>query len=80
VARIGYRVPRAGRSPAKDLKTMRTILPAMGLLVSILPSQDVADAKPADYQFQSRSLHLDGVSRLSDLRGRPVLIEFWGRR
>jgi hypothetical protein len=61
---------------------MRTLLlPALGLLVSApLPCQQAADAQPAEYQFSSRSLHLDGVSRLSDLRGRPVLIEFWGRR
>lgn len=60
---------------------MRTILfPALGLLAGALHCQEAADAKPSEYQFQSRSLHLDGVSRLSDLRGRPVLIEFWGRR
>ena len=54
---------------------------AIGLLASgAAPCQDEAAAKPAEFQFQSRSLHLDGVSRLSDLRGRPVLIEFWGRR
>lgn len=64
---------------------MRTLLfPALGLLASAsLSCQQASDAKPAkpaEYQFSGRSLHLDGVSRLSDLRGRPVLIEFWGRR
>jgi hypothetical protein len=61
---------------------MRTLLlPAIGLLASAsLPCQQAAESQPAEYQFNSRSLHLDGISRLSDLRGRPVLIEFWGRR
>ena len=34
--------------------------------------------QPEDHRFQSAGLQLDGIERLSELRGKPVLIEFWG--
>lgn len=33
-----------------------------------------------DYQFNNPLLNGRGVTSLSDLRGKPVLIEFWGTR
>ena len=33
-----------------------------------------------DYQFNAPLLNGRGVTSLSDLRGKPVLIEFWGTR
>ena len=37
-------------------------------------------AQPASYTFREPLLDAQGVTRLEDLRGRPVLIEFWGTR
>ena len=34
----------------------------------------------AEYTFRTPPLNSMGVKTLADLRGRPVLIEFWGTR
>ena len=33
-----------------------------------------------DYRFNQAVINGYGLERLSDLRGRPVLVEFWGHR
>lgn len=59
---------------------MRLSVAAPALLLSVLPlTAGGLNAQGAveDHTFNS-GLVLDGVKQLSDLRGRPVLIEFWG--
>jgi len=35
---------------------------------------------PAKYTFRDPPLNSLGVKSLADLRGKPVLIDFWGKR
>jgi hypothetical protein len=42
-------------------------------------SSPVGDAK-TNYTFHQPPVNALGVKGLSDLRGKPVLIEFWGTR
>lgn len=34
---------------------------------------------PVDYKFREAPLNAMGIQSLSDLRGKPVVIDFWGR-
>ncbi|QDV05509.1 hypothetical protein Poly30_10070 [Planctomycetes bacterium Poly30] len=49
------------------------------LLMGSAPAQGVAEAgeKPS-YSFREAPLNSMGIKSLSELRGRPVLVEFWG--
>jgi len=39
----------------------------------------VAAPAPADFSFRDAPLNSLGVKGLADLRGKPVVIDFWGR-
>lgn len=43
-------------------------------------AQAIQPGDPATHTFRSAPLGGDGLERLEDLRGRPVLVEFWGIR
>jgi len=44
-------------------------------------SQDgIQVGETAAYQFRSAPTNARGIRNLEDLRGRPVLIDFWGTR
>lgn len=62
--------------PGKHHGMKRSKLSLLALLAAGLPAQEAAT--PADYQFRSGGLQFDGVQNLAQLRGKPVLIEFWG--
>ena len=38
-----------------------------------------ADTAPVDYTFRELPLGSMGVKSLAELRGKPVLIDFWGQ-
>ena len=44
------------------------------------PPKAPADGSIVDHTFRTKPLNANGVKSLADLRGRPVLIEFWGVR
>ncbi len=67
---------------------MRTSIPDLGRLIppalSVLAiglsvlGQDRPTEIPQTYEFYDALLPARGVGRLEDLRGRPVLVEYWG--
>ena len=46
---------------------------------SVAPASALGDGAK-DYKFQSAPIGSLGVQSLADLRGKPVLIDFWGTR
>lgn len=46
---------------------------------AVLLSPLAAALEPQEHVFRSPLLNGRGIERLSDLRGTPVVIEFWGR-
>ncbi|MFO1053386.1 MAG: hypothetical protein U1F36_14325 [Planctomycetota bacterium] len=48
----------------------------LSLLSSLAFAQQ--ESAPVDFQFDGSGLQFDGLRTLADLRGRPVLIDFWG--
>ncbi|MBI5852724.1 MAG: hypothetical protein HZB39_17060 [Planctomycetes bacterium] len=59
---------------------MRTtaLLSAVLLANAVAAQAPIAAGEPEDFQFQAAGLQLDGISKLSELRGKPILVEFWG--
>jgi hypothetical protein len=67
----------------------RTLLfalaPALGAL-ALVPALGAAapggggDGKTVAYTFREAPFNARGVTTLEDLRGKPVLIDFWGTR
>jgi hypothetical protein len=57
------------------------LVSALSIAILSLPAtaQDTATA-PVNYTFRTAGIHMDGVKSLAELRGRPVFVEFWGRR
>ena len=48
---------------------------------SVLPrSGEVSVGDEVSYQFRSPVLNGMGMDELADLRGKPVLVEFWGTK
>ena len=55
---------------------MRSFVPLL-LLVALVP---VPTRSSATHAFEREPVNGLGVRALEDLRGRPVLVEFWGTR
>ena len=55
---------------------------AAGLTMSLSasPLEGVEVGDPVAYSFRSPVVNGMGMKSLSDLRGKPVLVEFWGTR
>ena len=55
---------------------------AAAAALALAPAQggSAADGESPEYEFRRPVLNGMGVSALSELRGKPVLIEFWGTR
>ena len=55
-----------------------------GLTLSLAPPSGETESSNASpvvsHQFRSSLVNGMGVSSLSDLNGKPVLVEFWGTR
>lgn len=43
-------------------------------------SAPVGDSKPIEHRFSQAPVNAMGVRSLADLRGKPVLVDFWGTR
>ena len=59
------------------------VLGTLSLSAAWLPSgnQDgIQVGATASYQFRSTPTNARGIRNLEDLRGKPVLIDFWGTR
>ena len=61
------------------MKTILSLVASVALAVSAAPSARAADG-PVKYQFRAPPVNALGVAGLEDLRGKPVLIDFWGTR
>jgi hypothetical protein len=62
---------------------LRTTVAVVGTLALLAPrahSGEAAVSEVASYTFSEPLLNGMGVTSLDDLRGKPVLIEFWGTR
>ena len=58
-----------------SLSHMRLLL---ALLLLLMPA--AADgSKAVDARLSANTVHRDGIRSLSELRGMPVLIDFWGK-
>ncbi len=55
-----------------------TSSPAVGTNAIVAGAPDVGAL--VDYKFNSAPMNSAGLTSLADLRGRPVLIDFWGTR
>ncbi len=61
---------------------MRFSLPTVAAIICAA-SPVVAQVQPGDvidYEFQSVPFNSLGVNNISDFRGKPVFVEFWGTR
>lgn len=52
---------------------------ALGLTGAVAP-QGVEPGETVTYTFRTPPLESRGVTSLDDLRGKPVVVEFWGTR
>jgi hypothetical protein len=52
----------------------------MAVLVLVGSASRASGGDGASYTFREAPVHSRGVRSLSDLRGKPVLIDFWGTR
>ena len=62
---------------------MRILIPlALGLAVAASPAaqEKVSVGTKPSYEFKSSPYNGRGVKSLTDLRGAPTIIEFWGTR
>lgn len=56
-----------------------SLLVSIALTSALVSAQQTAaSGQPEDHRFQAAGLQLDGLQNLSELRGKPVLVEFWG--
>lgn len=55
-------------------------LPLVALARSPEPRTASASVEANDYTFREPPVNALGVAGLADLRGKPVLIDFWGTR
>ena len=63
----------------KSIATLALAVSTTALLVSSAASQaDTGSAK--SYEFNQAPTNSMGVKSLAELRGKPVLVEFWGTR
>lgn len=42
-------------------------------------SMPAAEGAPVDFKFREAALNAAGVQGMADLRGKPILIDFWGK-
>jgi hypothetical protein len=57
-----------------------TTLAGVALSLSPASAPDVSVGDDISYSFREPVLNGMGVSQLADLKGKPVLVEFWGTR
>lgn len=50
----------------------------LAMLLCVLPVTGQG-SKTVDSRLSTATVHRDGIQSLSDLRGMPVLVDFWGK-
>ena len=48
--------------------------------VALLTSSRSPEATSVDYKFREAPINSMGITSFAELRGKPVLIDFWGTR
>ena len=59
--------------------TVASLVTAAGAL-ALCVSARTAGEEPVAYTFSQAPVNAMGVTSMADLRGKPVLIDFWGTR
>lgn len=59
--------------------TAASLISAAGAL-ALCVSARTAGEEAVDYKFNQAPVNAMGVTGMADLRGKPVLIDFWGTR
>jgi hypothetical protein len=62
------------------LSALRVVPAALALALSALAIHAAASDGPKKYSFRTPPVNSLGLKSLADLRGRPVLVDFWGTR
>jgi hypothetical protein len=60
------------------LRTLGTSLLGLAALTQIAPAQEVELGSKPVHEFRQKPINSMGIESLADLRGKPVLVEFWG--
>ena len=55
-------------------------IPILACVASIASSAPSTSGSGANYSFRDPPLNSMGVKSLSELRGKPIVIDFWGKR
>ncbi len=55
-------------------------LAGAALVVALAPFARAGDDLVANYKFSKPPVNSMGITSLEDLRGKPVIIDFWGTR
>jgi hypothetical protein len=55
-------------------------LAGAALVVALAPFARADDAATAYYKFRTPPVNSMGITTLEELRGKPVIIDFWGTR
>jgi len=53
---------------------------ALGASLSVVGPSPLGEGEACTYRFQEAPVHALGIQSLTELRGKPVLIDFWGTR
>jgi hypothetical protein len=59
---------------------LRSIALATLALVAVIPSASAGVGDTVNYKFRQAPVNALGITGLEDLRGKPVLVDFWGTR
>ena len=84
-------VDRPSKATADALSPMKRLLPSLLAIAAVVPAVVAATVPTATqsavdvgdevaYTFRAAPVNAMGITGLDELRGKPVLVEFWGTR
>jgi hypothetical protein len=59
---------------------LRSLALAAFALLAVAPLAQAGVGEKVDYKFRQAPVNAMGVTGFADLRGKPVLVDFWGTR
>jgi len=59
---------------------LRSLAFAAFALVAAAPTTHAGVGDTVDYKFRQAPVNALGIASFADLRGKPVLVDFWGTR
>lgn len=59
---------------------LRTLALATFALLAVTPSVHAGVGDTVDTKFRTAPVNAMGITGFADLRGKPVLVDFWGTR